>query len=140
LQGPVRISIPANVANDLSSLKTAITKVVERLGCRPCFSGADCLFHLERDFVVDPAVQIHPLGRFSGLDPDGDPARQRRVTVGLAGPVSDNLDRVLNAVEKVVGRLGCSPCCSGFDIAFRREIDQLIIDQDQNLHAFGPSF
>jgi hypothetical protein len=53
---PVRIVIPASAANNLESLQKVIVNVAERLGCRPCFSGADCLFTLERDFVVDPAT------------------------------------------------------------------------------------
>jgi hypothetical protein len=56
----VRIVIPASAANNLESLQKVIVNVAERLGCRPCFSGADCLFMNERDFVVDPATfKVH---------------------------------------------------------------------------------
>jgi hypothetical protein len=34
-------------------------------------------------------------------------------------------------------RLGCAPCCSGFDIAFRRELDTLAVDEDLNVRGTG---
>jgi hypothetical protein len=53
--GPVRVVIPASVAFDLGKFTKALGNLAERLGCRPCLSGADCTFIFERDFVVDPA-------------------------------------------------------------------------------------
>ena len=51
-KGPVRITLPAKVAYDPKALKESIASIVERLGCPECFSGASCLFEMERDFVV----------------------------------------------------------------------------------------
>lgn len=61
VSGPVRVTIPANVAHNVKRLHATIDDLVNRLGCPQCFSGADCLFQLERDFVVDPASgQLRP--------------------------------------------------------------------------------
>jgi hypothetical protein len=60
--GVVRITIPAGVAYDLDRFTKLMTGIAERLGCRPCFSGAACLFITERNFVVDPQLGIHGIG------------------------------------------------------------------------------
>jgi hypothetical protein len=52
IQGPIRISMPAAVAFDLAAFQKGIANLVARLGCAPCFSGADCRFIHERDFVI----------------------------------------------------------------------------------------
>ncbi len=60
---PVRIVIPARVAFDLNLFRKTLQGVAERLGCTPCLSGRNCLFLLERDFVVDPqSLEIRPSG------------------------------------------------------------------------------
>lgn len=51
---PVRITIPAAVAFDIGKLQKSLVGIAERLGCRSCFSGSDCTFILERNFVIDP--------------------------------------------------------------------------------------
>ena len=50
----VRIAIPAEVAFNLDKLTKALGNVAERLGCKPCLSGADCTLVLHRDFVINP--------------------------------------------------------------------------------------
>jgi hypothetical protein len=58
---PVRIVIPAKVAYDLPVLQKSLMNIAEALGCRTCFSGADCVFQLERNFVVDPeTLKVRP--------------------------------------------------------------------------------
>jgi len=52
-RGTVRVSLPAKIAYDPAALKKSIGSLLERLGCRRCFSGADCHFTHERDFVAD---------------------------------------------------------------------------------------
>jgi hypothetical protein len=37
----------------------------------------------------------------------------------------------------VVGKRGCGPCCSGFDILFRRGFDLIAIDKNLNFQGFG---
>lgn len=56
--GPVRITIPANVAFNFDRFTKMLGGIAERLGCRPCLSGAACLFVLERDYVVNPELGI----------------------------------------------------------------------------------
>ena len=50
--GAVRVSMPAKVANDLDTFKKGVAAFAERLGCPECFSGFDCTFESERDFVM----------------------------------------------------------------------------------------
>jgi hypothetical protein len=56
----------------------------------------------------------------------------------LAPEVNYNIDKVKEAIAKIAGRLGHPYCHSGFDIAFRDELDQLItVDQHMNVQKFG---
>lgn len=50
-------------------------------------------------------------------------AAGREVRVVLPGEVAFNLGKVLKTLPKVLGRLGCPACCSGFDIRFTMERD-----------------
>ena len=60
---PVRVVIPTEVAFDLKKFQKAMEGLAERLGCRPCLSGADCTFRLERDFIVNPkTLGVEPAG------------------------------------------------------------------------------
>ena len=114
----VRITIPAEVAYDLNSLQKGIAGLVERLGCRPCFSGADCFFRIERDYVIDPSLKINGAAGLGKGFASNDPMPARQVRVTMPREVSYDLNKVNEAVAGIVGKLGCSPCCSGFDIEF----------------------
>ncbi|MGY6554467.1 MAG: hypothetical protein ACXIUM_08095 [Wenzhouxiangella sp.] len=59
-QPTVRISIPAKVAYDLGSLQKTLANLAERLGCQACLSGANCLFEIQRDFVVNDRFEVNP--------------------------------------------------------------------------------
>ena len=63
---PVRVTLPAKVAFDLDAFQKTLVNLAERLGCRPCLSGRACLFTLERDFIVDPAGGLEPVGGSGG--------------------------------------------------------------------------
>jgi hypothetical protein len=54
----IRVTVPANVANDLDLFAKMLKNLGDRIGCKPCISGAACFFENERDFVVNPAGQI----------------------------------------------------------------------------------
>jgi hypothetical protein len=57
----VRIAIPARAAFELDSLTKVVRNVAELLGCPECFSGANCYFELQRQFLVDPAdLSVRP--------------------------------------------------------------------------------
>jgi hypothetical protein len=54
----VRVALPADIAFNLDKFQKFTRDLAERLGCKPCLSGAACQFLLERDFIVDPAGNI----------------------------------------------------------------------------------
>jgi hypothetical protein len=54
----IRVTVPANVANDLSLFTNMLKDLGDRIGCKPCISGAACFFDNERDFVVNPQGKI----------------------------------------------------------------------------------
>ena len=54
----IRITVPANVANDLTLFTNMLKELGGRLGCKQCISGAACFFDNERDFVVNPEGKI----------------------------------------------------------------------------------
>jgi hypothetical protein len=56
---PIRVVLPAEVAFSIDLVQRTIVNLAERLGCPSCFSGANCVFQLERDFVVDPGGVVH---------------------------------------------------------------------------------
>jgi hypothetical protein len=121
---PVRISIPATVAYDVERLQKSIAEIVDRLGCTRCFSGADCTFQLERDFVVNEKLQVN--ARLLA-DPSPQPSFARAASVSLPGRVAYNLGDIQKVVADVAGKLGHAQCFSGFDIAFGLE-EQLVLD------------
>ena len=119
---PVRISIPASVAYNVESLQKSIAEIVDRLGCTRCFSGADCTFQLERDFVVNEKLQVN--ARALG---EPNPQPSRAVGVSLPGRVAYNLGDIQKVVAEVAGKLGHTACFSGFDLAFGIE-EQLVLN------------
>jgi hypothetical protein len=122
----VRITIPVALASDLTSLQAGIAQVAERLGCPKCASGVDCNFWTLRQLLVE-----------NGSVRDSQPLP--KVFVSLPREVTADLAMVQKAIGQVVARLGCSPCCSGFDIFFRQEIDALQVDNTINISGgFGP--
>jgi hypothetical protein len=128
----VRITIPAAVAYNLEAFQKSIASLVEQLGCRTCFSGADCTFLQERNFIINevgevrglrnPEPQPSPWLAFT----NPEPSPWRFATATLPGKVSNNLEQIRDVVTNVAGRLGCSACCSGFDILFRQELDFVV--------------
>jgi hypothetical protein len=142
-QKPVRITIPAAVAYDLKALQKGIASLVERLGCKPCFSGADCLFHLESEFVINEKAEVsadpspNPWVQAGGLatSPVPDPWFQSsHATVRLPGKVSYNLEQVQKLVANIAGRIGHPGCFSGFDFLFQHE-KEFLIDEALNIRT-----
>ena len=128
---PVRISVPASVAYNVDALKKSIAEIVDRLGCTRCFSGANCVFELERDWVVNEKLDLTPVG----ASPEPVPWRSGAETmafraqgsVALSAKVAYNLDDIQKVVDKVAGKLGHTQCFSGFDIGFGLE-EQLVLN------------
>src|SRR5690349_10343831 len=105
--GTVRVSLPAKIAYDPNALKKTISGLLERMGCPRCFSGADCLFTSERNYVVDPAGAISHAA--VELNPQPLPPRAS-ATVSLARPIRFDIDRVFKSIDSVINALGPCPC------------------------------
>jgi len=56
--GPIHVSIPAAVANDLKSFQKVQASILDRLGCMACCSGFDIRFDVIRSFSVDEKLNI----------------------------------------------------------------------------------
>lgn len=124
--GPVRVTIPAKMAFNLPELESGIDRLVDALGCGKCFSGADCSFLHEREFVLgELKAGPHPDPWRAGPQPE--PWRQARlqaqqVTVVLSKDVAYDLPAVKNVLAKILDLAGC-PCHSGLDISYLSEIN-----------------
>jgi hypothetical protein len=136
---PIRIQLPARIGNDLGALHKTIVDLADLLGCRGCFSGADCHFLREKNFVVDPEGRITPHPEpWRELPSDPTPVRTARsVKVSLPAKVGNDIQGVQDAIGRVLGKLGCQACCSGFDIEFRNELGVLAVDEELNVQGFG---
>ena len=135
-----RLTLSAGVANDLKVLKQGLKDLAERLGHSACATGCN-EFHLnlERDFVARinnnvVALNPQPLPPIA-LPQDPIPFKVVRVTAPAA--VFDNIDQLGSTIEKVLGRLGCPNCCSGFDILFQRELDGFVVDAKLGIKGTG---
>jgi hypothetical protein len=137
LRGTVRVSLPAKVAYNPDSLKKTIGELLEHLGCTRCFSGADCLFTAERDFVVDPAGKFTHQVR-AVLDPSPEPWRVGTVAVSLPRASQYDIKKVFSAIDAVAANLGgCRPCHSGFDIDYLSEVEFIGINEKGEAQHFG---
>ena len=139
--GAIRLTLPAKVANDLGALQRGLKSLAERLGHPQCATGCDILhLGLEREFLLSDAVSLNPQPL-----PPGPPDPLRfgplpdpwRITVTIPDKVNNSIDALTKAVAVVVDKLGCKPCCSGFDILFRREIATMALDEQLNVARFG---
>jgi hypothetical protein len=138
--GTVRISMPASVANDLNAFKKGITALAERLGCGSCFSGVDCTFQMERNFVIDEALNVAPVPSASkGVEVTEISGPSRGVTVTMPATVDYDLKKILHVADLIGRNLGqhwlsggLAYCCSGFDITFQQELN-FMVDQEGNV-------
>ena len=136
--GAVRLTLPAKVANDLAALQKGLRSIADRLGHPACATGCDILhLSLEQEFSINPGSAVE-------LNPQPLPPRElsaaslmRQVTVTVPDKVSNDIEALTKAVGVVVGKLGCTPCCSGFDILFRREINSMALDEKGQVARFG---
>jgi hypothetical protein len=145
--GAVRLTLSAKVANDINALQAGLKNLAERLGHPACATGCDVLhIGLEREFVVNQDAQLNPqplppiaegvsFQKNPFLPVDPIPLRPVNVVVSSSG--LDNIEGLNNVVASVLGKLGCAPCCSGFDILFQRELDYFAVDEKLNVQGFG---
>lgn len=120
--GTVRITLPASIAYSPDRLKESIGKLADRIGHPECFSGADCLFQMEREFLFGADGGGLEPQKALGTD-TGNP-----ITVGLGSRVKYDLGRVEEAIDRVIDQIGAHPCISGFDVLFQ---DEMIVVNDQ---------
>lgn len=57
----VRVSLPADVHNDLNKLQKVQQEILGKLGCPACCSGWDIRFTVQRQFVVDNALTVNEI-------------------------------------------------------------------------------
>jgi len=62
LGNPVRVTIPAKVANDLKSMQRITASVLGQLGCEGCHSGFDIRYDVVREFVVNEQLEVKVVG------------------------------------------------------------------------------
>lgn len=132
--GAVRLSMPASVANDLKGLQNSLRSLADRLGHSNCATGCDFLqIGQEREFVISERFELNP----QPLPPSMDDMlafaadrglSDRTVVVTVPESVNNNIEQLTGAVAAVMDKLGCAPCCSGFDILFRREFDHFAVN------------
>jgi hypothetical protein len=117
---PIRVSVPAAVAFNSKSFKVTVATLMERLGCGKCFSGFDCRFQLQRDFIVDPAD-------FKKItDVQAQVQNHNVVNVTLNKANGFDILQINKIIDSLSKRFGCAPCHSGYDFQFRNEIEQVI--------------
>jgi hypothetical protein len=140
--GTIHVTLPARVAYDPGALKKSIGELMERLGCPKCFSGANCLFRFERDFIVDAkgslvgtALGSHAEAWRSGPHPE--PWAPTTVTASLTRGARFNIDKVFKAVDRVIDLIGPCPCHSGFDVFYQNELKSIGINEQLDAHQFG---
>lgn len=59
----VRVSIPADVHNDLSKFLKVQKDILGKLGCMACCSGWDIRFNVQRQFLVDNKLAVQEVVR-----------------------------------------------------------------------------
>jgi hypothetical protein len=133
--GPVRITLAASVAQNLDALRESITTLATRVGHPNCFSGVDCQFVGEREFVIDAK------GSISSSEPEPNPWRaltpqvSNTVLVKVAPEAAGNIETVKSIVAQVAGLIGCPGCHSGFDIYYAQEVEVLSAGAQGNVTA-----
>jgi hypothetical protein len=140
--GAVRLTMPARVANDLGGLERTLAQLAERMGHPNCATGCNVLFlQLEREFTAGEEVMLNPQplppAPWDRIGLPSDPVPVRPVDVSVPAQVTDDIGSLQKAIATVLGKLGCPECCSGFDIAFRRELDLIALDENLEVQGFG---
>lgn len=130
--GTVHVKLPAKIAYDPNALKKSIGSLLEQLGCTRCFSGANCFFTHERDFLVDARGALSAVA-----GPTPDPWATRPVTVSLTPGPRFDIDKVFRSVDKVIDIIGGCPCHSGIDVFYLNELTVIGINEKLEANQFG---
>ena len=141
--GARRLTLAANIANDLGALQKGLRDLADRLGHSACATGCD-IFHIgmERQFAINAKGELNPqplppVSDFAvferGRSLPSDPVPWITVSVGV--DVLNDIDKLTKVTASVLGKLGCAACCSGFDIEFRRQLEQFRVDENLNVES-----
>ena len=128
VSGPIRVTIPAKVAANIKTLKSTLESIADRLGCRPCFSGADCFLELERNLVVNEKAKLAPVldsaatfaSRNVQLRSEGT-----TVNVALSSKAGYSIKTITAAVEKIAELSGHTMCATGCNLFFQHFLDDM---------------
>jgi hypothetical protein len=134
--GTVRLTLPAKVANDLGALQQSLKRAAERMGHSACATGCDMLsITLEQElaFTERASLDADRASRYQAFEP----LARGSITVSIPNKVSGDIEALTRAVSNVVSKLGCAPCCSGFDILFRGETNMMVLDERAEVVRFG---
>lgn len=132
--GAIRISIPASVAGNLKTLQSSLVNIAERLGCKPCFSGADCFFQLERDWVINEKALASPraAAALNETAISGTTAMSRElapvgrtINVALSKKAGYNIKTIVDSVGKIAELSGHTACATGCNLFFQHFLDDM---------------
>lgn len=131
ITGAVRITIPAVVASNIKTLKTSLLSIAERLGCKPCFSGADCFFQLEKEYIIDENAKV--FGSSLRVDNKGLATHSafstatsgRTINVSLSPKAGFSIDTISAAIGKIAELSGHTACATGCNIFFQHFLDDM---------------
>lgn len=139
-RGPIRVTIPAAVAYDPDALKKSLGGILDTIGCRACCSGADILLQTERDLIVERDLSNRFAEHGHAHGPDRWKGAAHQYTVGLSGSVKYDIDRVFQAIDKVIDIIGPHPCISGFDVLLQDELRTIVINEQLEAQNFARGF
>ena len=127
ISGTIRVAIPAKVAANIKTLKSTLESVAERLGCRPCFSGADCFFELEKNYIVDEKVRLATSLEVPQVLARSFPSRAATTTVNvvLSNKAGNSIETITKAVEKIAELSGHTACATGCNLFFQHFLDDM---------------
>lgn len=114
VNAPIRVTVAASAAFNTDTLKSNIAGLMEKLGCGTCFSGFDCRFSLQRDYVLSEKG----VAAVENINAPAAPV----LNVGVSSKDAFNLDSIVRLVDELHGKFGCMPCHSGYDFRFRNEM------------------
>jgi len=130
ISGAIRITIPVKVAANIKTLKTSLETIAERLGCRPCFSGADCFLQLERNYLIDEKAKlastvaepaVSELRAVAGVSHNAGTT----VRVALSNKAGFSIETIKQAVEKIAELSGHTACATGCNLFFEHFLDDM---------------
>jgi hypothetical protein len=137
VRGPIRVTLPAAVAYDPDRLKKSLGSILEKTGCRACCSGADIFLQMEREFLVDPDTNVRSREAAASAE---FRARPHQFAVGLSPEVKYDIDRVFEAIDRVIDILGPHPCISGADILLQDELRAIVVNERLEAQRFDQQF